>query len=542
MTLLDLPTNRRAREPPLIAALLAEQQTLTAVDRFARLHDAGHSGPAHDRHYRDLIPLAAPAPGEQYAFSVDLDACSGCKACVTACHSLNGLDDHETFRDVGGLIGRDRDGLHVLQHVTTACHHCLEPACLTGCPTLAYDKDPVTGIVRHLDDQCIGCQYCTLMCPYDVPKYNAAKGIVRKCDMCRQRLADCEAPACVQACPNHAIRIELVRTDNVRQRSLNNEFLPHAPDPCLTQPTTRFVTCRRPLRDIHPVDSHDRPRDAHLPLVFMLVLTQMSIGMFIVAEALLVAGTASVSIVIAAAVVGVTGLASAVLHLGRPQIAYRAWLGWRTSWMSREIIALHVWLSAAALSVAATLLSNDEQVALARQVFGAVTAATGLVAMLCSAMIYVATRRQCWSASHTISRFAFTAALLGSAGALAIDAVTSGASSPALTGVVIAVAFVRLIADTTLYERRFDRQATERSRATDLLVGPLRHWNCAQALAAIMGGVVLPLTILEVPQFSAALATIAVVLLVAAELVQRGLFFAAAVGPQMPGVPHGETY
>src|SRR5690606_34885961 len=58
----------------------------------------------------------------------------------------------------------------VLQHVTTACHHCVEPGCLHGCPVLAYEKDPVTGIVRHLDDQCIGCTYCVLMCPYEVPQ------------------------------------------------------------------------------------------------------------------------------------------------------------------------------------------------------------------------------------------------------------------------------------------------------------------------------------------------------------------------------------
>src|SRR6185503_2617729 len=105
MSVLELPTIRRASESPLIGTLLAEQQTLTAVDRFAQLHETGHAAPANERYYRDLIPLAAPQPGEQYAFAVDLDACSGCKACVTACHSLNGLDDGETFRDVGSIAG-----------------------------------------------------------------------------------------------------------------------------------------------------------------------------------------------------------------------------------------------------------------------------------------------------------------------------------------------------------------------------------------------------------------------------------------------------
>jgi formate dehydrogenase iron-sulfur subunit len=538
MTLLELPTIRRASESPLIGVLLAQQQSLTAVERFVQLHEQGDAGSAEAHYYRDLIPLTTPRPGEQYAFSVDLDACSGCKACVTACHSLNGLDESETFRDVGGLIGRDSGGLHVLQHVTTACHHCLEPACLTGCPTRAYDKDPVTGIVRHLDDQCIGCQYCTLMCPYDVPKYNAARGIVRKCDMCSQRLVDGEAPACVQACPNSAIRIELVRTDDVRQRSQNDEFLPESPDPRLTQPTTRFVTRRQPLRDVQAVANLDRPGHAHLPLVFMLVLTQMSIGMFIAAEALLLAGTRSISIAIAAAVIGLTGLAAAVLHLGRPQIAYRAWLGWRTSWMSREIIVFHVWLGLAVLFVAAMLLPDREQFTLARHALGAVTAVMGVAALVCSAMIYVATRREFWSASRTIPRFAATAALLGSAGALAIIAATNTAVPSALIGVVIAAAIVRLLADTALYERSCNQQATQCSRSADLLTGPLSGWNSAQVLAAMLGGVVLPAIMLELPQLAFALAIAAVLLLLAAELIQRGLFFAAAVGPRMPGVSH----
>src|SRR5687767_7360329 len=159
--------------PSLVEELLADQQSLTAVEQFSRAHDE-HALAAGAR-YRNLIPLEAPRPGEQYAFEVELDKCSGCKACVTACHSLNGLDDNETWREVGLLINepkRRRNGFGgtsstnpysidqsrtspacITQHVTTACHHCVDPACLNGCPVLAYEKDPVTGIVRHLDDQ-----------------------------------------------------------------------------------------------------------------------------------------------------------------------------------------------------------------------------------------------------------------------------------------------------------------------------------------------------------------------------------------------------
>src|SRR5205085_7272672 len=177
----------------LIDDLLAEQRELTAVEQFSRTHDSHQTRKGL---YRDLLPVTPPASGEQYAFEVNLDQCSGCKACVSACHSLNGLDDHETWRSVGLLMDvpdardakrREQQGFQ--QHITTACHHCVDPACLNGCPVLAYDKDPLTGIVRHLDDQCIGCQYCVMMSPYEVPQYSKARGIVRKCDMCHSRLA-----------------------------------------------------------------------------------------------------------------------------------------------------------------------------------------------------------------------------------------------------------------------------------------------------------------------------------------------------------------
>ena len=277
----------------LLDLLLDEQQQTTAVERFSQ-HHANADGPLLSGHYQDLIPLTKPLPGEQYAFEVDLDACSGCKACVAACHNLNGLDESEQWRSVGLLHGGSNGGsingsdeLPILQHVTTACHHCIDPACLSGCPVMAYDKDPETGIVRHLDDQCIGCQYCIFMCPYDVPKYNGARGIVRKCDMCQDRLAVVEAPACVQSCPNGAIRIRTVNVETVVQQSESNQFLPAAPEPGITLPTTVYKSSKPLPRNLLPADYYSANRQhSHLALVIMLVLTQLSVGAFAVGQAL----------------------------------------------------------------------------------------------------------------------------------------------------------------------------------------------------------------------------------------------------------------
>jgi formate dehydrogenase iron-sulfur subunit len=519
----------------LVDSLLAEQQELSVVGQFARQHEAGGHTPAQARYYRDLIPLTAPAADEQYAFTVDLDACSGCKACVTACHSLNGLDDDETFRDVGLLSGRDGRGEHVLQHVTTACHHCLEPACLHGCPTRAYDKDPVTGIVRHLDDQCIGCQYCTLMCPYDVPKYNPSRGIVRKCDMCRQRLDDGEAPACVQACPNQAIRIELVSREKVIQRALAESFLPTAPDPRITLPTTRFISGREQLRDVAPPAAALQPGHLHLPLVAMLILTQMSIGLFVLSPLVGEQALDPRLSTTLAGILGLAGLAIANLHLGRPQIAYRAWLGWRTSWMSREIIVFGVWTLASAGYVAAQFVDIGPQV---RSLLWLATAASGIVAIYCSAMIYIATQREFWSLRRTLPRFLLTAVLLGTSIAATILA-ASGAEVPAWILALLAAATAgRMIADLAVFRHLNQQDETQLSRSAELLTGPLVRWERGQALAALIGGLLLPLVAIGQPEQASMLVIAAAALVLFAELVQRGLFFAACSPPRMPGVTH----
>ncbi len=235
---------------------LAQQADLTAVDSFSRIHsgtaDLGSPkptrvAPLQERYYSALLPMRQPKPGEQYAFSVDLDSCTGCKACVTACHSLNGLDESESWRSVGLLHAHEATTAGpkpTQQTVTTGCHHCVDPACLKGCPVDAYEKDPLTGIVKHLDDQCIGCGYCMLTCPYEVPTYNASRGIVRKCDMCADRLAEGEAPACVQACPNGAITITVVDKLEAIARSYGTELVPGAPKSSITAPTTVYKTTR----------------------------------------------------------------------------------------------------------------------------------------------------------------------------------------------------------------------------------------------------------------------------------------------------------
>src|SRR6476620_1412540 len=275
----------------LLTEMLRQQHMLTgphcddghrsAAEAFSNFHD-GHDARLllRQSRYRELMPASPPQPGQQYAFEVDLDRCTGCKACVTACHSLNGLDENETWRFVGMLHGGTREA-PFQQTVTTACHHCVDPACMKGCPVNAYEKDPVTGIVRHLDDQCIGCQYCTLTCPYEVPQFSKRRGIVRKCDMCSDRLAEGEAPACVQACPNEAISIRIVETQQLLEQAQTEGLLPGTPSSGITVPATQYKTRKVMPKNLLPGDFYAvRAGHQHTPLVIMLVLTQLSAGAF----------------------------------------------------------------------------------------------------------------------------------------------------------------------------------------------------------------------------------------------------------------------
>src|SRR5580692_46091 len=458
---IDLLENPRSDAGPLlIEDLLHEQQLLTPVARFSRKHESGDL-PEQAKYYQDLIPLSEPKEGEQYAFAVDLDACTGCKACVTACHNLNGLDDDETWRDVGVLFGGTVLE-PVQQTVTTACHHCVDPACMNGCPVKAYDKNPITGIVRHLDDQCIGCQYCIFKCPYDVPKYSPARGIVRKCDMCHQRLAVGEAPACVQACPTHAIRITKVSRAEVETQSLN-PLVPGAADSRYTKPTTRYLRETPLPSDLEtPPERAIRREHVHWPLVAMLTLTQWSIGCFIVlllAQGLWstrTSGSSPTDLVdlssrasateevlpffVTGLLTALAGIGASLFHLGRPLHAWKAFLGFRTSWLSREIVvfgtyafaclAWSIWLLPADL---APFLPPLRGFALAALVI------LGIGALYCSIMVYVDTRRAFWRWSLTAPKFAGTTLLLG----LGTGFLFSGRDQ-IVTGTLLVVALLKL--------------------------------------------------------------------------------------------------
>ncbi len=527
-----------------LRALLDEQQDLSAVERFARAHDQD-ALPEQARFYKDLLPASAPGPGQQYAFEVDLDACSGCKACVVACHHLNGLEEDELWRSVGLLQG-GTSAQPVQATVTTACHHCVDPACMTGCPVGAYEKDPVTGIVKHLDDQCFGCQYCTLMCPYDAPKYSKKLGIVRKCDMCSGRLAVGEAPACVQACPSSAIRISLVDTAQMIEESTAGVFLPGTTSPADTVPTTRYVTKKAMPKNLLPADFFTvRAEHAHTPLVLMLVLTQLSVGAYAVTQAASLLGgewaTAGFGArgSFLALCFGLVAMAASIFHLGRPQLAYRALIGLRTSWLSREIAAFSAFAGCAGLHAASfvvPLLGGF------RAELGALSAGVGLAAVFCSVMVYAATRREHWRAALTGRRFLGTTAILGTAVVVLVTGLSVGSLPRVLLVLLVIVSISKLVPDLAVLLHLRDRQHGPLRRVAMLMTTELRAHTSFRFILAALGGVVIPAILLATgpPGTHVPLSPVGpvfcFVFCVLGELLERHLFFTAAPAPRMPGV------
>lgn len=497
-----------------LADLLEEQQQLqTPVARFAASASAGPA-PAMKSLYRDLIPLSRPGPGEQYAFEVDLDSCSGCKSCVAGCHSLNGLDDQETWRDVGLLLGSDTE--HPFQQtVTSACHHCADPACLNGCPVLAYEKDPITGIVRHLDDQCMGCQYCVLKCPYDVPKYSERLGIVRKCDLCQSRLAVGEAPACVQACPTEAIRIVTVSVTSSHGRLTadTSHFLSPAPEPSVTFPTTRYVSSRPLPPGLRAADqgSHS-PQPAHLPLVFMLVLTQVGVGL-LAASCFSSGDTPEFRLkqtVIGGLVTLLAGLGASVAHLGQPLRAWRVFLNLRRSWLSREAVVFGLAVPPAVAYAGTRFLADG----MGFRPLGQVTLMLGCLGVLCSAMIYIDTRRPSWSWLQTSWRF------LGTLAVATLIPLAAPAAAAALA--------LKLIGEVSLRPADPETQTGAGWRGRALHPALRRPWLLRSAL----GAAAVILLGFDQPVSGFALFSVG-------ELAERRLFFQDAAPSKMPGVPRG---
>jgi formate dehydrogenase beta subunit len=182
-------------------------------------------------------------PKEFVGILVDTTRCIGCRACEVACgeaHDLlvpdvlndGALEEHrKTSVEQWTLVNKyetEKGDVFVKRQ----CMHCFQAACATACPTEAMKKTE-QGPVTWDGDKCIGCRYCMVSCPFEMPKfeYNEWNPKLQKCTMCFDRLAEGQKPACVEACPTDTLmfgtRVKNLEIARHRIYSHPDEYVHH---------------------------------------------------------------------------------------------------------------------------------------------------------------------------------------------------------------------------------------------------------------------------------------------------------------------------
>ena len=191
---------------------------------------------------------------EAYGVLVDLTRCVGCRTCEAACNKEQNLpepalpfNDYSVFeeREEGRRRRTDETRYTVVNKYEVEgvdhpffrkvqCNHCLEPTCATACFVNAYTKTP-QGAVIYDPHVCVGCRTCMIACPFYIPtfKYSSAfSPRIMKCIMCYDtRLKDGRPPACVEACPQGALKFgkrnDLIAVGRQRIRENAGKYVDH---------------------------------------------------------------------------------------------------------------------------------------------------------------------------------------------------------------------------------------------------------------------------------------------------------------------------
>ncbi|MDA8139546.1 MAG: 4Fe-4S dicluster domain-containing protein [Desulfobacteraceae bacterium] len=178
----------------------------------------------------------------------DMTRCVGCRSCEAACNHVNSLPAPEQpFTDLSVLMQERRTtekSFTVVNKYSVAsrqtplfrkiqCNHCLEPACASACFVKAFQKTS-TGAVIYDPSVCVGCRYCMIACPFEIPAYEYNEALsprVMKCTLCYPRISQGQLPGCVEACPMEALtfgkREDLIETARERIRQFPGRYVDH---------------------------------------------------------------------------------------------------------------------------------------------------------------------------------------------------------------------------------------------------------------------------------------------------------------------------
>ena len=166
-------------------------------------------------HVEELAKISPQAVGMLY----DATRCIGCQTCVVACTAANHLKPdtrrdplHQAPADLNNYtktiikLYKPTDGT-AFSFVKQQCMHCVDPACAAACMFGGLKKDAKTGVVSWNGKLCVGCRYCEIACPFNVPKFRweGFNPEIVKCEFCKERLAKGQEPACTAICPKKAV-------------------------------------------------------------------------------------------------------------------------------------------------------------------------------------------------------------------------------------------------------------------------------------------------------------------------------------------------
>lgn len=483
-------------------------------------------------------PLLPLEPGEQYRFTFDMGACIGCHSCEVACAEQNDTAVDEPWRRVGEVESGDYPATRRFS-LSMACNHCVEPTCLSGCPTNAYEKLS-NGLVVHHSEECVGCQYCMWNCPYEVPVFNTSTRVVSKCDMCRPRLEQGQEPACVQACPTRALGVEAVNVEDWRADHASADA-PGLPPADITLSTTAIVVPDGMSGEVRTGDGHRvELEDPHWPLVVLTLLTQLSLGTLASTVVLdLVGGVGAAGNLgggaAAAAAAGLVALGASLFHLGRPDRALKALRNLATSWLSREVALFGVFSLASLVYAAASLMGLSPWPRLG---VGLAAGLAGTAGVYASARLYLVPARPAWNSARTPVAFYATALAAGPVlGLLCIDRASAG---PGLVVALVVAAAVGVAVQVGVHlhlRRGVSRAADRQYRGTAQLLGRLRDLVLLRGLLWAITLVMLGSTLAVDPASPAAGGRLlaALVSISGAELIGRYLFYVTVVPFRVAG-------
>ena len=287
-------------------------------------------------------------------FIFDINKCVGCQACVVACQIENYTVSAIPWREVS-VSNIDMHPDIPLFDVSMACNHCEDAPCMKFCPALAYTRDEATGAVLHEEDHCIGCKYCTWVCPYDAPKYNPVKGVVEKCNLCVQRVSQDLKTACASACPVGALDFGFI---DIEPNNDVNGFSEVG-----IKPGIKMIPLRKKEAVLNAIDLNDQELDLYNAvrdenktktkislkdewgLAFFTFMVSLLVAFFVADYFEVIYVNQPVFIGF-----GIAGMLLSSMHLGNKKKAYRAIFNIRNSWLSREILFYSLFIGGALVS------------------------------------------------------------------------------------------------------------------------------------------------------------------------------------------------